>query len=259
MELSHRTHAESAREMPSPRPSAGLSPPQVEFVTDRSRITSWDLPRWVPRRVSVCLETPTEPVSAHRSPDPTMRSGQDYPSVRLDPVATHYNPFIPFAIPQAVCQRADCSSYRALLPQACERQTGGSLPLLSRRGLFPRPQRDPRGWYAACRCRFHIIHICTHLHTSALYMYSVSRPRPPAAWPLCSWLEVEDELNSTPTSGPSVVGPAGCIAAIVMHAYGRTRSSRRLESRAACMYPHTPAAMESKKSDRNALQHSSML
>ena len=52
-------------------------------------------------------------------------------------------------------------------------------------------------------CTLHADNISTsYTHTSALY--SVSQPRPPAMWPLCSWLEVEDELNSTPTSGPSV-------------------------------------------------------
>ena len=55
--------------------------------------------------------------------------------------------------PRILTQRFDqshCSLCRALLLQVCERQTGSSLLLLSRRGLFPRPQRGPRGRYAAC-------------------------------------------------------------------------------------------------------------
>ena len=42
---------------------------------------------------SKCPETPSEPTSARRPPHPMKRSRRAYPSMRLDPIAAHYNPF----------------------------------------------------------------------------------------------------------------------------------------------------------------------
>lgn len=36
-------------------------------------------------------ETPSKPTSARIPPEPTKRSGRDYPSMRLDPIPTHIN------------------------------------------------------------------------------------------------------------------------------------------------------------------------
>ena len=76
----------------------------------------------------------------------------------------------------------------------------------------------------------------TVTHTSAFY--PVSRPRPPAVWPLCRWLELEDELNCTTTSAPSVVGPSALpqptAATVPMHLNAHEHRKMRKSSLYTC-------------------------
>ena len=80
-------------------------------------------------------------------------------------------------------EKSHCSLCRALLPQACGRQTGSSLLLLQRRDVFPRPQRDPHGRCATYRCHFHSM----HTHVSAPPRLTTS---PTLDHPLCSCMVV---------------------------------------------------------------------
>ena len=144
--------------------------------------------------------------------------------------------------PRIMTQRFDqshCSPCRALLLQECERQTGSSLLLLSRRGLFPRPQRGPRGRYAACRCLFHIIHahmctlMCTLLCLTASTACCVAAVQQLVGGGGRAQLYAHERAERR--------GTGRVHRRDSMHAYGRASREALAgsKSRAACMYPHT--------------------